>query len=90
MFKKAEVKDDFNGRASMHGFRKSTANMLEANGESIYLIRSIMGWRMDRAEDHYINGQTVERKRDALLKAIAPLASSKFTRSEMERLIDEI
>ena len=90
LFKKAEVKDDFNGRASMHGFRKSTANMLEANGESIYLIRSIMGWRMDRAEDHYINGQTVERKREALLKAVEPLASSKLSRSEMERLIDEI
>jgi hypothetical protein len=64
--------------------------MLEANGESIYLIRSILGWKMERAEDHYLNGQDYERKRMALLKAIEPLDSSKIDRSEMERLIDEI
>ncbi|MBR4757708.1 MAG: site-specific integrase [Bacteroidaceae bacterium] len=90
LFQKAGINDDFNGRASMHGFRKATTNMLEANGESIYLIRSILGWKMDSAEDHYINGQTVERKRAALLKAIEPLAAPKIDRSEIERIIDEL
>jgi integrase len=96
LFKEAGIEDDFNGRASMHGFRKSTTNMLEAGGATIYLIRSILGWQIKKAEDSYLNGQTVERKREMLLKCIPPLSEQvpdsapTVDRSEIERIIDEL
>ena len=76
LFTMAGIENDFHGRASMHGFRKSCANNLaRVPNISPYLIRSILGWAGDGAgmENRYIMGQSVQEKRDALTKAIPPL-----------------
>ncbi len=75
LFRKAKIPDDFNGRASMHGFRKSCANNLSDHGYNDHLICSILGWasRSGDMTNRYIMGQTLASKKEALLIAIPPL-----------------
>ena len=89
LFQKAGIEETFKGRASLHGFRKSCANNLEASGASIYLIRSILGWAGDSAgiENRYIMDFDIERQRDTLMKAIPPLGNGEVER-EMQMVME--
>ena len=93
LFVKAQIEDDFHGRASMHGFRKScTTNLSTMDGITPYLLHSILGWVGDEdgIENRYVMEQPMEKKRK-LLEAIPILGNGELDDEDVadEKLNDE-
>ncbi len=85
LFRKAGIEDDFHGRASMHGFRKSCTTYLSTmDGITPYLLHSILGWVGDEdgIENRYVMEQPMEKKRK-LLEAIPVLGDGKELQNEI-------
>lgn len=84
LFVKAQIEDDFHGRASMHGFRKScTTNLSTMDGITPYLLHSILGWVGDEdgIENRYVMEQPMDKKRK-LLEAIPILGNGELDDEE--------
>lgn len=74
VFERAGVLDNAEGRASLHGIRKSLACNLLMNGTPDAVVKSIAGWGSDSDMlCRYGHIQTVEVKRKAILDGVPPL-----------------